>query len=339
MMLNALIRSFLRYTRDERGFATWMFAISMPVLLGVSSLVVDSGHAFVERRELQNAADAAALAAASYLPSTNASVLNDARNAAIAVAAANGFTIGAADVEFSTDSEPYDVVTVRTTSDVAFFFAPVLSLEFAAVGSNAAAQLGSMVGGVGVQPWGVEPPPSGFAFGETYCLKLGSNGGGGQCALAAQGNFHALDIDDEGNSSANIYKDLIISGSQTLVTVGQTKNVVTGNMVGPTQSGTGCTGNSGLISGNSQSFDDVIEEDPNGGYHVLDWTSPRIVILPVVHFPNNAIAVIEGFAVFFISSCGNNGAVMGQFIDTVVPGGVWGSYNAAYGTRAIKLVN
>lgn len=338
-MSPALRRLAARWLGDDRGFATWLLASTLPMLLGVSALVVDSAHAFVERRELQNAADAAALAAAAYLPSTNPIVLSNARSAALAIADANGFTIAASDVVFTTAGTPYDVVTVHTASNVSFFFAPVISLQFTAVGSNAAAQLGSMVGGLGVQPWGVEPPANGFLFGETYCLKLGSNAGGGQCSNAHQGNFHALDIDDMGNSSADVYRDLIASGSYTLVTVGQTKEVVTGNMTGPTQQGTGCNGNSGLISGNTQTFEDVIQANPGGGYTVLDWSSTRLVIIPVVHFPTAHTAQVDGFTVFFVTGCGNNGAVLGKFIDTVVPGGVWGTYNSNYGTRAIRLIS
>jgi hypothetical protein len=47
-----------------------MFALLLPALLGMAALVVDVGHAFVVKRHLQKAADAAALAAAFELPNT-----------------------------------------------------------------------------------------------------------------------------------------------------------------------------------------------------------------------------------------------------------------------------
>ena len=40
-----------------------LFALMLPVLLGLAAMVVDLGNVFVERRSLQKAADAAALAA------------------------------------------------------------------------------------------------------------------------------------------------------------------------------------------------------------------------------------------------------------------------------------
>jgi hypothetical protein len=47
-----------------------MIALLLPVMLGMAALVVDVGHAFVVKRHLQKAADAAALAAAFELPNT-----------------------------------------------------------------------------------------------------------------------------------------------------------------------------------------------------------------------------------------------------------------------------
>src|SRR5690606_23297846 len=113
-----------------------------------------------------------------------------------------------------------------------------------------------------------------------------------------QGNFHALDIDDRGNASANIYKDSIINGSTITVRVGDEKDVVPGNMQGPTSQGTGCSGNGGRIEGNNQDFEDVIEVT-SSGYNVLDWDSPRIGLVPIVEFVDAHTARILAFGVFF----------------------------------------
>jgi Flp pilus assembly protein TadG len=50
--------------QDERGATIVIVAISLVALLGMVALVIDVGKLFVERRELQNGADAAALAVA-----------------------------------------------------------------------------------------------------------------------------------------------------------------------------------------------------------------------------------------------------------------------------------
>ncbi len=56
----------LRYRgkKTERGQALIMIALAMVGLAGMVGLVVDGGNAFLDRRNAQNAADSAALAAA-----------------------------------------------------------------------------------------------------------------------------------------------------------------------------------------------------------------------------------------------------------------------------------
>jgi Flp pilus assembly protein TadG len=51
----------------ERGQILVLVALMMPVLLGFLGLVIDVGNAYAQRRFMQNAADAAALAGARYL--------------------------------------------------------------------------------------------------------------------------------------------------------------------------------------------------------------------------------------------------------------------------------
>jgi hypothetical protein len=60
--MRSLIRTRLR--RDDTGAVVALVAIMMVVLLGMGALVIDVGQLYAERRELQNGADAAALAVA-----------------------------------------------------------------------------------------------------------------------------------------------------------------------------------------------------------------------------------------------------------------------------------
>jgi hypothetical protein len=54
----------IRQLRSDRGQTLVLFVVMLPVLLGSGGLVIDGAHAFGEKRRVQNAADAAALAAA-----------------------------------------------------------------------------------------------------------------------------------------------------------------------------------------------------------------------------------------------------------------------------------
>ena len=60
--MRSLIRSRIR--RDDAGAVIVFVALMMVVLLGMGALVIDVGQLYAERRELQNGADAAALAVA-----------------------------------------------------------------------------------------------------------------------------------------------------------------------------------------------------------------------------------------------------------------------------------
>lgn len=57
----------MRRLGDERGQSVVAFAIFLTVLLGFAAVAIDAGRFYAERRFLQNAADAAALAAATAL--------------------------------------------------------------------------------------------------------------------------------------------------------------------------------------------------------------------------------------------------------------------------------
>ena len=61
------MRSLTRHDQDERGAVLVWVALMLVVLLGIGALVIDVGALYAERRQLQNGADAAALAVADGL--------------------------------------------------------------------------------------------------------------------------------------------------------------------------------------------------------------------------------------------------------------------------------
>lgn len=89
--------------RAEGGQIVVIFALSLVALLGIAALVFDVGQNLLDRRTEQNAADAAALAAARYLPDNPGRWTGTCSGGTIAfapaaraceVAAANGFVNG-----------------------------------------------------------------------------------------------------------------------------------------------------------------------------------------------------------------------------------------------------
>jgi Flp pilus assembly protein TadG len=78
-------------TRRRRGTVGALVAILLPVMIGVTAVGLDGGILFVQRRQAQSIADAAALAGAYAI--YNGSSFSAAQSAAIAVAAQAGVTL------------------------------------------------------------------------------------------------------------------------------------------------------------------------------------------------------------------------------------------------------
>jgi Flp pilus assembly protein TadG len=92
--------------RGERGSILAMSAISMLALLLATGLAVDVSHFYTAKVELQNAADAAALAAASQLNSTSGGIkcaINEATKALNKYDFKTNVTITSADITFATN--------------------------------------------------------------------------------------------------------------------------------------------------------------------------------------------------------------------------------------------
>lgn len=84
-------------SHKQRGATAVLAAIVIVVLVGMLGLVIDLGVVYVRKTELQNAADAAALAGARELNGTSAGV-QDAATQAISIAALNGLDFAATPV-------------------------------------------------------------------------------------------------------------------------------------------------------------------------------------------------------------------------------------------------
>jgi hypothetical protein len=125
----------MRRLKDEQGAVLVIVVLMMVVLVGMAALVVDAGAMYEERRELQNGADAAALAVAEDcargLPCTVAAATDTAAELGDANA-----DDGTSNTVIDTDAfDPAGSVTVDTstrrtdgTTAISFVFAPVLDV-------------------------------------------------------------------------------------------------------------------------------------------------------------------------------------------------------------------
>lgn len=161
-----------RFVKDEQGIAIIWVAISMAVIIGAAVLAIDLSAIQTTKTQLQNAADAAVLAAVPELVPDGSATLaerrQDATQQAIAMAALNNafidrtvgpVNINAADVTFPTDTR----VTVRThrtraTNDpLRTYFVGVLRPfaggDLADVSADATAEVLPASGTHGFFPW------------------------------------------------------------------------------------------------------------------------------------------------------------------------------------------
>lgn len=127
---NRIKQFFSNFRKDESGATMIIVAVGLVAFLSIASLVTDLGLRYYQKSNIQNACDAAALAAVTYLPDQNR-----ARQVAYEYLEKNGFTAEGVVIEFP---EEY-VVRVRKTQTISTLFATVFDDDTMTISCKAAA--------------------------------------------------------------------------------------------------------------------------------------------------------------------------------------------------------
>jgi len=196
-------RSWLRHTfrtwhRQERGQIIVLAAGAMVVVLGFTALAVDIGFFAHTKRDLQNDADAMALAGAQEIPDqglANSKAQEWGTNNDVDL---DGELVS---IDFGTTcsglSEP-TTITVRLERSQPTFLARALGITSGTIRACATAGRFSLGGGSGAVPWGLEDSCfTGATFGQTYTLKYDSQATSADCDSQG-GNFGAMAVDESG---------------------------------------------------------------------------------------------------------------------------------------------
>ena len=343
------------FVQRECGQVFFLVAALFAIFGGMTAVAVDLGSYMADRRDLQNAADAIALAASQELPD-----VSGAQTAANTWAANNAIDLSLMAVTFTAQSlpdEPNPKVIIDLQRDHGFAFARLMGIESASVTASATAIRTSPGGSPGLMPWGVQAAVKDLAApGDEVVLKYDASGG-------QNGNFGALRIDGNG---ASTYEDSVKYGSQEgLCTVGatdcpDTDQVQTepepGNMTGPTRQAvdyritnteSGC-----------DTWDEVVATAADGTHGLTSACNPfgpggnsaslRIVIVPIVETQCNdpcSVTVVE-FALLFLEGygsggcTGNNCEIRGRFINSNTNYGAFmGTFDADTFAHFVRLVN
>lgn len=339
----------------NRGQVLLVFLGGLLALLGIAALGIDMGYLYTVRHELQRSTDAGALAGASafFGGSWSDSAIRavaDVRARAYAskdkVATAALSPGGEISVAFPASER----VRVDASRNVPLFFSRIFLGPTKTITAYSIAEASVVNSNVlGLAPWAIPFPwedtngndlfdpgetvhrdcPEGvldasryFCPGTRVILKIGTpmNSPQNPNALPSlqqePGHFFALALDGTGSS---IYRDTIVMGSNTPVTVGDAISLEPGNMVGPTRQGA-----SDLVNADTGSqWNEAVGLPESSLYHAGDgsWmNSPRVVRIPI-YDPEVALVngrtemVVAGFSGFWIESIDPHQAtVIGRFI-------------------------
>ncbi len=130
----------------ERGQMLVIFALALIGVIGTVGLVIDGGSTFVQKRDEQNVADAAAMAAGyAYLAGT------DVDAAAQTVATANGYTNGTAGTTI-TVTQGFSTITVTVTKPHSNYFSGLLGFASWDVSATATVSAGTPNAAFGAMP-------------------------------------------------------------------------------------------------------------------------------------------------------------------------------------------
>lgn len=340
-----------RFFKDEDGATAVVVAVCIVVLMGVAALVVDAGALYSERRQIQTAADAAALAGVQDLPGNPAAAVATADSYATLnapEAIQHGFqvrsTYGANDTLEAEIEFP----------DYGLFFARFLGRDSAPVGARAVAVISSPVAfGQGVMPFGVmakEPSATaafGYAFNELVTLKQPAGEG-------ESGNFQFLALTDPpgGHYGASDITNALSNGGVPnpvyINTLYNTKPGINGKLVSKALNE--------WIAGDTCSFGEVVEVQEDDTVKIVDPDCHRVIVCPVIVNPGPPVEynwynlqgtsqpiMVIGFSYFYIEGVGTTGNdcwVSGRFIRPVGPDDDvwdWGPVDP-YGALSFRLV-
>jgi hypothetical protein len=330
-----LSRVWRTLNKNERGQIAILVGVMITGLIGFSALAIDVGALVSDKRDLQNAADAMALAGALDLPDASAAV-----SAAESWAGKNGIEgdeIESIVVEQqSMPSRPNPEISVTLRRQHEYKLAPVVGVDSTDVSVHAKAIKTSPGGSDGVVPWGVlQSEIESAEPGELATLKFSAHEGD-------TGNYGGMAIDSP--TGAGTYEEDIKYGTENTVCSepaylagnceptgdqcheGQCP-VKTGNMRTPTKDGVEYRLNN---TGNScDTFDEVFTPTTGDNYSIVQQCNPfvggslpslQVLIVPIIDaFPSGSSedVTIEGFALFFLEGFENGECATGQDCDIV----------------------
>ena len=255
----------------EHGQTIVVFVIFVTVLMCFVAVVIDGGMYYVERRDMQGTADAAALAAVRELPTSSSQAT---ARATEYVSSRNSESEGRlARIEFSDRNRRVRVWVDKPGTQS---FGKLLGMDRPTIGANATARVQMMGPRPGMLPMAFMRDR--FTIGKNEEIKWDDPGAGNRGAIAPQ-----MQPDCTEASGSDDFRELIMGeeygGVDACATaIATTLDTEPGQMAGPTREGFDTR-----LAGNGQGFGSVFGVDPVTGFHTIeDLDSPRIGVVPII---------------------------------------------------------
>ncbi|MGB7472326.1 pilus assembly protein TadG-related protein [Trichococcus sp.] len=159
-----MFKAIKRLKSEQFGQALVMVALLLGVLAAFAALVIDVGDLYNTKAELQNAADAAALAGAQELPDNP----SQAKIVAESYAGKNGLTTDSVAVTFGTGNKSISVKIDRTANTS---FAKIFGVDTSPVSADATASVGIAASVPWIVPFVIPRPPA-FNYEEIYVMRM-----------------------------------------------------------------------------------------------------------------------------------------------------------------------
>ena len=219
----------------ERGQVLFIFALALVAIVAMTGLVLDGGSTFVQRRDMQNAADAAAMAGA-YDFANNGSVTS-AIVAAQGVAIANGYTHGVNGVSVTVSvvagGGGATDVTAGITKPHKNSFSGIVGLASWPVSTTATAETGLPNSAIGALPliFNIADFPGAYGPSKT---KVFSEPGGGNADVPLAGQFNWTVFCTANGNPCNANTNTVRG---FLTTRGHSTSVTLLDLIGPLNAG------------------------------------------------------------------------------------------------------
>jgi Flp pilus assembly protein TadG len=261
--------------RSQRGQTLPVITLFMFAMLGMCALAIDVGSWYQQKRSLQSAADAGALAGAAYLP-----ISWSAANGAAAGEYAKNASGDSVSYQLSTQFVDNDSITVTTSRPASSFFAQVLGQGSITVKATAKATM--VQSGGGALPWGVMKGT--YTPGTSYPIYVDNSGPNNGSIRLPAWDANKNSCADNGGSSTYT-QEIAGSVSACLVQLDQVVQTKTGQNTGPTTSGVDAR------CGSLSAVSSIVSFGGMGQINLIQPASCQLVLLPVVEDANTHAAV------------------------------------------------